>query len=91
MNGLTAAAWVAAERHQRALPEPIEVCNGPELLARHPAGTDPDEVVFGLVAEYNESTWDGLDLTVWRNGYILAVIRQGRDGGPEVQRFPSEW
>jgi hypothetical protein len=41
-----------------------------------PEATEDDEVGFG-----------GMDLTVWRDGRLLAVIRKGHDDQPVVTHF----
>lgn len=84
-------AWVAAERYQRSLPEPIEVENGSGRV-RYPDDVTLEEVLAEILADYHEEPlYRGMDLTVRRNGYLAAVIHQGRDGNPVLTRFDFEW
>jgi hypothetical protein len=77
-----------AERRRRA---GIEVMNRGEVVARYGAGTTLQQVVDELVKDYCDETYAGLDLAVWSNGYLAAVIREGLDGQPELTSFDFEW
>lgn len=84
--------WVKSEREQRQLPYPIEVYNGSERVAWFPEGTLPDEVVRDIRTHYHiDPRYRGLDLAVWRNGYLVAIVRQNHDNEPDILRFPFEW
>ncbi|MEJ7638511.1 MAG: hypothetical protein WKF75_11195 [Singulisphaera sp.] len=36
---------------------------------------------------YEEEGFGGQDVAIWRDGKVLAVVRRGGDGRPEVTRF----
>jgi hypothetical protein len=63
---------------------------------------DIDDVIADIVPRYHLPTMDdpnapedqepgfgGLDLTIWRGGRLLAVLRPGDGGGPVVSRFDT--
>jgi hypothetical protein len=46
------------------------------------------DVIDDLVRDFDDPRGtDARDMAVWRNGRVLAVIRKGADGRPEVTRF----
>ncbi len=48
------------------------------------------DVIADLVKDFDEPEGtDARDMAVWRDGRILAVVRRGRDGRPEVTEFPA--
>ena len=49
------------------------------------------DVIDDLVMDFDDPEGtDARDLAIWRGGRILAVIRKGRDGRPEVVTFSDD-
>lgn len=54
---------------------------------RYPTSRDvTDDLVLRWISLYPEGR-DEWDLTVWRDGRVIAVIRTGLEGNPEVTLF----
>lgn len=86
----TRAAYRRAELANRRRPYPIEVSDGDDVVAHYPASMTPDEVIADVLKSYHEDH-AGLDLVIRKNGYVVAVVVEGRNGQPELTRFDHEW
>ena len=49
------------------------------------------DVIDDLVMDFDDPEGtDARDMAIWRGGRIMAVIRKGRDGRPEVVTFSDD-
>jgi hypothetical protein len=56
-------------------------------------GDTLDAAVADLVEHFHDPDgdgYDGTDMVVWRGGRIVAIVRRGDDGAPDVTLFTSE-
>ncbi|WP_406699113.1 hypothetical protein V5E97_09560 [Singulisphaera sp. Ch08] len=57
------------------------------MLATYDATWSPDRVIGDLTEACRQQIYGGQDLAVWRDGYLLAIVRQVPDRGPTVTAF----
>ncbi len=99
MEGQSSRAALRAEYRRRV----FQVFNGDEWMCSYgdiyfmqPEAASPTrdyslrDVIDDLVRDFADpGGTDARDLAVWRDGRILAVVRKGRDGRPEVIDFTA--
>jgi hypothetical protein len=73
------------------------MCSYGDIYFMQPEAPSPtrdyslQDVLDDLVKDFDDSAGtDARDMAVWRDGHILAVIRKGRDGHPEVTKFVED-
>ncbi len=100
MDGKTSRSALRAEYRRRV----FQVFNGDEWMCSygdmyfmqpdaHNATRDfaLADVINDLVKDFEDPEGtDARDMAVWRGGRILAVVRKGPDGRPEVISFAAE-
>ena len=100
MESKSSRAALRAEYRRRV----FQVFNGDEWMCSYgdmyfmqPEAPSPtrdytlQDVIADLVKDFDDPEGtDARDMAVWRAGRILAVIREGRDGRPEVIDFTAE-
>ncbi len=100
MDGKLSRTALRAEYRRRV----FQVFNGDEWMCSYgdiyfmqPNAYNPTrdfalkDVIADLVGDFDDPEGtDARDMAVWRDGRILAVIRRGRDGRPEVIDFGVE-
>lgn len=100
MEGKTSRASLRAEYRRRV----FQVFNGDEWMCSYgdmyfmqPEASNPTrdyslkDVIDDLVRDFDDPDGtDARDMAVWRDGHILAVIRKGPGGRPEVIDFTAE-
>ncbi|QEH31723.1 hypothetical protein OJF2_01880 [Aquisphaera giovannonii] len=97
MEGKLGRAGLRAEYRRRV----FQVFNGDEWMCSYgdmyfmqPEASSPTrdytlkDVISDLLRDFDDPDGtDARDMAVWRDGRILAVIRKGRDGRPELIDF----
>jgi hypothetical protein len=97
MEGKVSRAALRAEYRRRV----FQVFNGDEWMCSYgdiyfmqPDAYNPTrnyslkDVIEDLIRDFDDPEGtDARDMAVWRDGRILAVVRRGRDGRPEVIDF----
>jgi hypothetical protein len=100
MEGKSSRTALRAEYRRRV----FQVFNGDEWMCSYgdlyfmqPEASSPTrdyslrDVIDDLVRDFDDSEGtDARDMAVWRDGRILAVVRKGRDGRPEVTVFTAD-
>lgn len=100
MEGKSGRAAQRAEYRRRV----FQVFNGDEWMCSYgdmyfmqPEAASPTrdyslrDVIDDLVKDFDDPDGtDARDMAVWRDGRILAVVRKGRDGRPEVIDFMAD-
>jgi hypothetical protein len=100
MEPRTSRAQLRAEYRRKV----FQVFNGDEWMCSYgdvhfmqPEAPSPTrdytlrDVIDDLVKDFDDpGGTDARDMTVWRDGRILAVVRKGTDGRPEVTEFAAE-
>jgi hypothetical protein len=100
MEGRSSRAALRAEYRRRV----FQVFDGDEWMCSYgdlcfmqpgaPSPTRDDslrDVIDDLVRDFTDpGGTDARDMAVWRDGRILAVVRKGRDGRPEVIDFTAD-
>jgi hypothetical protein len=84
---------IRAEKIERARRSSIEIFNGGDRIASYSSDWTPEQAMDDLLETWSdpEESFHGLDLAVWRNGYLTGIIRQGQDGRPKVTKVPYAW
>jgi hypothetical protein len=100
MEGKSSRAALRAEYRRRV----FQVFSGDEWMCSYgdlyfmqPEASSPTrdyslrDVIDDLVRDFDDPEGtDARDMAVWRDGRILAVVRKGRDGRPEVIDFTAD-
>jgi hypothetical protein len=100
MEGKSGRAALRAEYRRRV----FQVFNGDEWMCSYgdlyfmqPEAASPTrdyslrDVIDDLVRDFEDPDGtDARDMAVWRDGRILAVVRRGRAGRPEVIDFTAD-
>ena len=100
MDARPSRAALRAEYRRRV----FQVFNGDEWMCSYgdmyfmqPDATSPTrdyslkDVIDDLIEDFDDPDGtDARDMAVWRDGRILAVVRKGRDGRPEVIDFTAD-
>jgi hypothetical protein len=100
MEGKPRRSALRAEYRRRV----FQVFNGDEWMCSYgdiyfmqPDASSPTrdyslrDVIDDLVRDFDDPEGtDARDMAVWRDGRILAVVRKGRDGRPEVVEFTAD-
>jgi hypothetical protein len=73
------------------------MCSYGDVYFMQPEASNPtrdyslQDVIADLLSDFDDPNGtDARDMAVWRDGRILAVIRKGRDGRPQVIDFTAE-
>lgn len=73
------------------------MCSYGDMYFMQPDATSPTrdyslkDVIDDLIEDFDDPDGtDARDMAVWRDGRILAVVRKGRDGRPEVIDFTAD-